>query len=527
MEALYCGALRKLRGKRYRGYRALLILGAASNLALTLATVAQAQEVEIRRAVPSNGQAAAVILNPETANPDPLAASQPTPEPSQAAAIASPALATASDTTLIELPSTRAEDLQPEHRAVDTTLTAVDFTLGQPETALPLLDAETLAQVPTLVSPEDQDRPDRFFFSTVSGLSDPTALQSSMRRRAVRTPIKSTGIAIVASARQRLGGNSSLNLAVEGGEHILGFDFGYTTTRDPGEGGFGINIFNQRSWFPAFRGGDRDVDLPNGDTPWIHRLGGGVEAFLPFADGIESSLGVTYQRVSVRDDFFASEVFPTDEDGNAFTLENNGIDDLVTVSFALAADRRNDGAYSTNGSILRFGADQGFLIDTSDAFTRLSASYTSYIPLNLFGFREGPRTLVFLAQAGTMFGDVPPYEAFNIGGDNSVRGFSGGGIGTGSSFLQATLEYRFPIANLNLFSQDIDLRGALFVDYGTDLGTGDEVIGEPAIVRDKPGDGFGFGAGLQARLPIGFGRVEFAFTDNGDNRLIVTLGDRF
>ena len=147
MEALYCGALRKLRGKGYRGRRTLLILGVASNLALTLATVAQAQELELSRDVPSNGQAAAVTLNTETENPDPLAASQPATEQSQAAAIASPALAAASDATLLELPSTRAEDLQPAHRAIDTTLAAVEFTLGQPETALPLLDAETLAQV--------------------------------------------------------------------------------------------------------------------------------------------------------------------------------------------------------------------------------------------------------------------------------------------------------------------------------------------------------------------------------------------
>lgn len=521
MKALHCPPMRG-----FRGFSTLLLLGAASNLVLTAATAAHAQEAELRLAAPPSIQAAP--SQPDAVTDMVELASTPAAVALQSGAIAGEAIAAESpENQAIEpQPSTRADDLQPASQPVQAVAPAANFTLGQPENSLTSLDAETLAQVPTLVSPEG-DQPDRFFFSTVTGLSDPTALQSSMRRRAVRTPIKSTGIAIVASARQRLGGTSSVNLAVEAGEHILGFDLGYTTTRDPGDGGFGVNFFNQRSWFPAFRGGDRDVDLPNGDTPWLHRLGGGVEVFLPLGDEIESALGVTYQRVSVRDDFFSNDIFSEDEDGNALTLDGSGIDDLVTVNFAVAADRRNDGAYSTEGSILRFGADQGFLIDTSDAFTRLSASYISYIPLNLFGFNEGPRTLVFLVQGGTMFGDVPPYEAFNIGGDNSVRGFAGGGIGTGTSFLQTTLEYRFPVASLNLFSQDIDLRGALFVDYGTDFGSGDEVIGEPAIARDKPGDGFGFGAGLQALLPIGFGRVEFAFTDNGDSRVIVTLGDRF
>jgi outer membrane protein insertion porin family len=424
--------------------------------------------------------------------------------------------------------STRAEDLLIEETLdVEPTFSPADapddsetpdVAPAQNQSSLVSLDAEAIAQIPAIYDFE-QGNALRFQFS--SDLPDPTALQSSLRRRVVRTTIQSTGLSAVASLRQTLSDDSYIHLAVIGGTTALGADLGVVF------GNFGANVFSQRSHIGAFKGGDRDVDLPTGDTPWIHRLGGGVEYTFSIGNEIESALGVTYQRVSVRDDFFSDEIFPRDEDGNRFTVENSGIDDLVSIDFVAAVDRRNDGAYSTEGSLLRFGVSQGFLIDTGDAFTRLAGFYTHYLPLNLFGFDEGPRTLVLNVQAGTVLGDVPPYIGFNLGGNNSVRGFSGGGISTGSSFVQATAEYRFPVAQLNLFDRDIDLRGVLFIDYATDLGTADEVIGEPAVARDKPGDGFGFGAGLQARTPLGFARLEFGFTDTGESRLIATFGDRF
>jgi outer membrane protein insertion porin family len=40
---------------------------------------------------------------------------------------------------------------------------------------------------------------------------------------------------------------------------------------------------------------------------------------------------------------------------------------------------------------------------------------------------------------------LPPYEAFPIGGTNSVRGYAEGGIGTGRNFVGATSELIFPL----------------------------------------------------------------------------------
>jgi outer membrane protein insertion porin family len=131
----------------------------------------------------------------------------------------------------------------------------------------------------------------------------------------------------------------------------------------------------------------------------------------------------------------------------------------------------------------------------------------------------GGETLAFNVQAGTVFGDLPPYEAFALGGTNSVRGYQQGDVGAGRSFVQATAEYRFPIFSI--------LGGALFVDVGSDLGTGDDVPGEPAEVRDKPGSGFGYGAGVRVQSPLGPIRVDFGLNDDGDSRIHFGIGERF
>ena len=113
----------------------------------------------------------------------------------------------------------------------------------------------------------------------------------------------------------------------------------------------------------------------------------------------------------------------------------------------------------------------------------------------------------------------PPYEAFVLGGVNSVRGYAEGALGAGRSFLQATAEYRFPIVSI--------IGGVAFLDVGTDLGTASDVPGNPAGVRDKPGTGFGYGLGLRIQSPLGPIRVDFALNDEGENRFHFGIGQRF
>ncbi|WP_242042488.1 BamA/TamA family outer membrane protein [Leptolyngbya sp. FACHB-541] len=375
---------------------------------------------------------------------------------------------------------------------------------------------------------------DRFFVVPGLTLAAPTALQGPARPVTV-LPLSNRAGGTAGGVRfglRNIGGNNqTLSLGVEAGENTLGFDLDF---RDPwiagssSRTGYAINLFNQRGIEPEFDEGDREVDLPNGEDPWVHRLGGGVEFFRPLAPDFVAALGVSYQRVSVRDEAFSSDIAPEDELGNRLTFNEDGQDDLLTLNFSAVRDRRDDRLYPTQGDRIRVGVDQSIPIGESNIlFNRLAASYTRFIPLSLFGFTEGPRTLVLNVQGGTFIGDLPPYEAFSLGGAGSVRGYGGGEIGTGRSFLQGTAEYRFPIFGFTAFDEDIDVGGTLFVDYATDLGTGDNVPGEPAEVRDKPGDGLGYGVGLRARTPFGPVRLEFGLNDQGDSEVIFNVGDRF
>lgn len=48
-------------------------------------------------------------------------------------------------------------------------------------------------------------------------------------------------------------------------------------------------------------------------------------------------------------------------------------------------------------------------------------------------------------KGGAIFGDLPPYEAFPIGGNASVRGYGEGSIGSGKRYASGTAELHFPL----------------------------------------------------------------------------------
>ncbi|MEO1691406.1 MAG: BamA/TamA family outer membrane protein, partial [Cyanobacteria bacterium J06631_6] len=239
-------------------------------------------------------------------------------------------------------------------------------------------------------------------------------------------------------------------------------------------------------------------------------------------------VGLSYQQVTIRDGAFSDNLEAFDEAGNKLTINDDGRDEFITLNFATVLNRQDDPSLPTRGYKFLFGSDQYFSVGGGDILAnRLAANYTQYFPVPLFGFTEGARTLVFNLQGGTIIGDAIPYESFILGGSNLVRGYDASEISTSRSFVQTSLEYRFPIYNLNAFSQELPINGALFIDYSSDLGSADAVIGQPAVVRNRPGDGLGYGIGLQTRTPIGLVRTEFALNDEGDTEFIFQVGDRF
>ena len=332
----------------------------------------------------------------------------------------------------------------------------------------------------------------------------------------------------VSYQQQNLNGrNQKLGAEVQIGERQTLFDLSFTDpwiAGDPYRTSFTANIFRRRSISVIFDGGDREVFLPNDDRPRIVRTGGGVNFTRPlsrdpFADSEwTASLGLQYQRVSITDRKGRRE--SEDALGNQLSFSNSGSDDLTTIQAGAVRDRRNDPLRPTSGSLLRFGMEQSIPVGSgSILLNRLRGSYNFYLPVKYTNFTPGPQTLAFSLKGGTVFGDLPPYEAFALGGANSVRGYDEGEIGAGRSFLEASVEYRFPIISF--------IGGALFLDAGTDLGTGKDVPGDPAGVRQKPGSGYGYGIGVRIQSPLGPIRIDYGINDSGGNQIHFGIGERF
>ena len=60
-----------------------------------------------------------------------------------------------------------------------------------------------------------------------------------------------------------------------------------------------------------------------------------------------------------------------------------------------------------------------------------------------------------------------------------------------------------------------------------DLDSGASVLGDPAGARNKPGNGYGFGAGVRIATPIGPLRLEYAWNDRRQRRFHLGIGSHF
>lgn len=287
--------------------------------------------------------------------------------------------------------------------------------------------------------------------------------------------------------------------------------------------GYSIRVFRDRSISDIF---NQEIDLPpgnqtNGERVREVRLGGGVSVTRPINQWW-GTLGFNATRISTRDR--DGNLATIDELGNPLTFSGQGIDDLYTVSVGVTRDWRDNPFNPTRGAILSLSTAQSIPLGVGNIVqNRLVGNYIQYVPVRWLSSdaenarRDAmPEMFAFNLQAGTVIGDLPPTEAFRLGGMNSVRGYNQGDVGSGRSYFLASGEYRFPILS--------QLGGVIFADFASDLGTADSVPGNPAMVRDKPGIGFGTGVGARWRSPFGILRVDVGINDQGEVQFHTELG---
>ncbi|MDM7936509.1 MAG: BamA/TamA family outer membrane protein [Cyanobium sp. CZS 48M] len=293
------------------------------------------------------------------------------------------------------------------------------------------------------------------------------------------------------------------------------------------------------SWFD-YEGNSVAIQRAGGNIQFVRPLNGGN----PFKRALWSVvLGASAQEVTPMNFTGANRRFGVST--NNFDGSDAPINDVICIAYncarsnqllavRVAATRNNlnDPRNPTSGSFLTLGTEQFVSVGPdSPTFNRLRASYSYFIPVNWLKFYKGCRpkpgetpdckqTLAFQFSAGTNIGDLPPYEAFCLGGSNSVRGYADCDMGVGRSFGEATIEYRFPLFSI--------VSGELFVDGGTAFGSQSGVPGNPGSLLDKPGSGFSVGTGLIVTTPVGPLRLEVAsegFT--GDWRFNLGVGWKF
>jgi outer membrane protein insertion porin family len=329
------------------------------------------------------------------------------------------------------------------------------------------------------------------------------------------------GVAVPLSYIDRTFGRNPQRLAVElvpslrGIQYDVQFISPYVAAED--RLGYSVRAFGDRRTSEIF---NEDIDLPNGNRVREIRMGGNLRFTRPLGDW-RSTLGLNYTNISTRDRNL--NIARRDELGNPLTFSGTGVDELYTVSFGAIRDRRDNPFNPTSGSILSLSTEQSIPLGRGNIVSnRLLANYIQYVPITLLGISESealPEMLAFNLQGGTVIGDLPPTEAFRLGGRNSVRGYDSGDIGSGRTYFLASGEYRFPVGR--------DVGGVIFVDFASDLGTGDSVLGKPALVRDKPGTGAGVGLGVRVRSPVGLLRLDVGVSDSGDIKFILGTKQRF
>lgn len=314
---------------------------------------------------------------------------------------------------------------------------------------------------------------------------------------------------------QELGGNVLV------GTRDVQFDGRFVSpyrASEPDKLGYTINGFRRRGSSRVF---DDDIELANGDRVREGRFGGGVAVNRPIGEGWNGSLGLNYEQISLRDG--SGNVVRQDERGNPLSFSGTGIDDLTTINFTATRDTRNNFIDPSNGSLLTLSTDQSIPIGRGNILSnRLQANYSQYTPVNIFNLEKAqgqPEVFAFNVQAGTTIGDLPPYNAFSLGGPNSVRGYDAGTVAISRSFILASAEYRFPIYSI--------IGGAVFADFASDLGSSRSVLGQPGIERGRSGTGFGIGLGVRVRSPLGVIRAGYGINDQGEGRLQVGIGEKF
>ncbi|KAG0492746.1 hypothetical protein HPP92_006144 [Vanilla planifolia] len=294
------------------------------------------------------------------------------------------------------------------------------------------------------------------------------------------------------SHRNVFGRNQKLNLSLERGQIDSIFRINYSDpwiSGDDKRTSRTIMIQNSRTPGTLVHGGQQYGH--SGLT--IGRVTAGIEFSRPLRPQWSGTAGIIFQHAGARDD--KGNPLIRDIYNCPLTASGNAYDQMLISKL----EGVYTGSSDRGSSMFSFNVEQGIPV-LSDwlCFNRVTARARQSVEV-------GPLRFLLSLSGGHVVGSFCPHEAFAIGGTNSVRGYEEGAVGSGRSYVVGSAESSF-----RLFGP---VEVVLFGDYGTDLGSGSTVPGDPAGARGKPGFGHGFGSGIRVDSPLGPLRLEYALND--------------
>ncbi|KAL8055468.1 hypothetical protein ABFX02_04G058000 [Erythranthe guttata] len=300
------------------------------------------------------------------------------------------------------------------------------------------------------------------------------------------------------------GRNQKLNLSLERGQIDSIFRINYTDPWIEGDDkrtSRSIMIQNSRTPGNLVHGNENHQNALT-----IGRITAGIDFSRPLRPKWNGTAGLVYHRAGAHDEKGSSII--RDFFGSPLTASGKNNDDMLLAKLETVYT----GSGEPGSSMFVFNMDQGIPVSPEWlVFNRVNARARQ-------SFSLGPTSFHFCLSGGHMAGKFPPHEAFPIGGTNSVRGYEEGTVGSGRSYVVGSGEISFPVRG--------SLSGAVFADYGTDLGSGPTVPGDPAGARNKAGSGYGYGLGIRVDSPLGPLRLEYAFNDQRTGRFHFGIGPR-
>ncbi|OWM69200.1 hypothetical protein CDL15_Pgr025387 [Punica granatum] len=307
------------------------------------------------------------------------------------------------------------------------------------------------------------------------------------------------------SHRNVFGRNQKLNISLERGQIDSIFRINYTDPWIEGDDKrTSRTIMVQNSTTP---GSLVHGNQPDDSSLTIGRVTAGMEFSRPIRPRWRGTAGIVFQHAGARDekgnpvikDFYSSPL----------TASGNPYDDTFLAKLETVY---TTGSGDLGSSLFVFNMEQGLpILPEWLFFNRVSTRARK-------GIEIGPARFLVSLAGGHVVGNFSPHEAFAIGGTNSVRGYEEGAVGSGRSYVVGSGEISFPLLG--------PVDGAIFADYGSDLGSGPTVPGDPAGARLKPGSGYGYGLGIRVDSPLGPLRLEYAFNDRQAGRFHFGVGHR-